>query len=649
MKTTKFFSSLALVAMLAFSIVGCQKSAVEDQKDPIDQPGQEEPVKPGEEKPEVGKPFVMEDFTVTLTNVHSGDVFLTIEPEDKEMTYWYQLQVKEDMPETDEEIFASDMEYLQYIADYYGTPLGQLLADNLLKGDLEWRYQYLEANTEYVLYMYGMNLNGEAETAVNKLTFKTTKVEQLDCEFDILVGDNITANSFSITIIPSDDTVGYYYDVFPAWMYEEYCLSDAANIPAFMAEYLPALASENGVTVSYAVGAISNYGALTHDFTLEDGLEANSSYFVFAIGIGADGTATTEAAVVEVKTAAPPMNSFELTAGNIEDDRATYYVRPDHSESYVALFELKEYFLENGELVSDEEIIAGIIAAQGSKLGDHIYSGTATVKDCPMIPNKDYFCLVFGYFGGEVTTPLTKVEFRTKEANKVDADIIVTVAEVTYTEASVSFQPYVEPFPHMFNVMPYMTYKQYGANTEAIKKYNDELIDSMWDPSKMSREEWLSRALETDYNSWRITNLEPNTPYVVYAIGLVPDGTYTTDAFIKTFTTKELKEGPQVEEVLYSKSGDDILAWFYFDQMSGVTKFVMSHLVDNDSIYNMDDMALLSYLEQPNDTTYVNEVTNQTYFTVVDKAVAAGSTIYYAGAVYDAKGGCTIIRETYKK
>ena len=78
MKTTKFFSSLALVAMLAFSIVGCQKSAVEDQKDPIDQPGQEEPVKPGEEKPEVGKPFVMEDFTVTLTNVHSGDVFLTI-------------------------------------------------------------------------------------------------------------------------------------------------------------------------------------------------------------------------------------------------------------------------------------------------------------------------------------------------------------------------------------------------------------------------------------------------------------------------------------------------------------------------------------------------------------------------------------------
>ena len=628
--------------MLAFGVVSCEKPAVDEPNN--DEPNTEEPV-----KPESGEPVVMEDFTVTLTSLHSGDVFLTIEPEDKEMTYWYQLQVKEDMPETDEEILASDIEYLQYIADYYGTPLGQILADNLLKGDIEWRYQYLEANTEYVLYMYGMNTDGEATTTVNQLTFKTTKVEQLDCEFDILVGDNVTANSFSITIIPSDDTVAYYYDVFPAWMYEEYCLSDAANIPAFMAEYIPALASENSVTVSYAVGAISNYGTIAHDFTLEDGIEANSSYFVFAIGLGADGTATTEAEVVEVKTAAPPANSFEVTEGYIEDDRATFYVRPDHSESYVALFELKEYFVENGEVVSDEEIIAGILAAQGSKIGDHVYSGTATVKDCPMIPNKDYYCLVFGYFGGEITTPLTKVEFRTKPADMVDADIIVTVAEVTYTEASISFQPYVEPFPHMFNVMPYSTYKEYGENDEAIKRYNDELIDQMWDPAKMSREEWLSRALETTYNSWRITNLEQNTQYIVYAIGLVPDGTYTTQAFTKTFTTKLLKEGPQVEEVLYSKSGNDILAWFYFEQNSGVTKFVMSHLIDDDSIYNLSDAELLAYLEQPNETTYVNEVTNQTYFTVVDKAVSSGSTIYYAGAVYDSKGGCTIIRETYKK
>ena len=627
---------MVLVALLAFGAVSCETP----------EPGTD---KPGNEvKPESGEPVVLEDFTVTLEALHSGDVFLNIEPENKEMSYWYSLQLPEDMPETDEEILAADLEYLNYVADYYGLSLSQLLSTELKSGDLEWRYQGLEANTEYVLYMYGISFEGAALTTVNKLSFKTTKVEQLDCAFEILVGDNITANSFSVTIIPTDDTVAYFYDVFPAWMYEEYCLSDAANIPAFIAEYIPALASENSVTVPYAVGTISNYGTIAHDFTLEDGIEANTSYFVFAVGIGADGTTTTEAHVIEVKTAAPPTNTFTLTQGNIEDDRATFYVAPDHNESYVALFELKEYFIdENGELLSDDQIIAEIIRSQGSTIGNNMYSGASSVSDCPMIPNKDYFCLVFGYFGGEVTTPLTKAEFRTKEADMVDADIIITVGEVTKTEASVSFDPYLDPMPHMFNVMPYSVYREYGQDDAAIKRFNDELIDSMWDYKKMSREEWLSRALETSYNSWRITGLEPNTKYVVYAVGMVPDGTYTTEAFFKEFTTKEVKNGPQLEEILFNKEGSTISAWFYIDDETVVSKFAMSHLVNDDTVYNMSDEELIAYLNETHDTTYVSEVTNQYYFSVFDYNYATGDVIYYAGAVYDPDGNYTVIRTTY--
>ena len=627
---------MVLVALLAFGAVSC-----ETPESGTDKPG-------NEVKPESGEPVVLEDFTVTLEALHSGDVFLNIEPENKEMSYWYSLQLPEDMPETDEEILAADLEYLNYVADYYGLSLSQLLSTELKSGDLKWRYQGLEANTEYVLYMYGISFEGATLTTVNKLSFKTTKVEQLDCTFDILVGDNITANSFSVTIIPTDDTVAYFYDVFPAWMYEEYCLSDAANIPAFIAEYIPALASENSVTVPYAVGTISNYGTIAHDFTLDDGIEANTSYFVFAVGIGADGTTTTEAHVIEVKTAAPPTNTFTLTQGNIEDDRATFYVAPDHNESYVALFELKEYFIdENGELLSDDQIIAEIIRSQGSTIGNNMYSGTSSVSDCPMIPNKDYFCLVFGYFGGEVTTPLTKVEFCTKEADMVDADIIITVGEVTKTEASVSFDPYLDPMPHMFNVMPYSVYREYGQDDAAIKRFNDELVDSMWDSKKMSREEWLSRALETSYNSWRITGLEPNTKYVVYAVGMVPDGTYTTEAFFKEFTTKEVKNGPQLEEILFNKEGSTISAWFYIDDETVVSKFAMSHLVNDDTVYNMSDEELIAYLNETHDTTYVSEVTNQYYFSVFDYNYATGDVIYYAGAVYDPDGNYTVIRTTY--
>ena len=630
--------SMFLVAALSFGVVSCTK----EKTTPVTpEPG-------GENTVVVGKPYAMEDFTVTLEALHSGDVLFSIEPNNKEMTYWYSLQIKEEMPETDEAIIATDIEYFNYVADYYGMTLTQLLSDNLVYGDMEWRYTSLEARTEYVLYMYGINTSGEAQTTVNQLTFTTTKVEQLDCDFEILVGDNVTATSFSVTIIPSDDTVGYYYDVFPAAMYEEYCLSDAANLPAFIADYIVALASENSVTVPYAVGAISAFGTIAHDFTAEDGIEASNAYYVFAIGIGADGTATTEATVQMVQTARPPMNTFEVTQGNIEDDRATFYVSPDHSESYVALFELQEYFIdENGNTISDEQIMSEIIRSQGSYLGNHIYSGTSTVNECPLIPNKDYYCLVFGYFGGEITTPLTKVSFHTKEADMVSAEILVTVAEVTTTEASVSFDPYVTPMPHMFNIMPYSVYREYGRNDAAIKKYNDELIDQMWDPSKMSREEWLSRALETSYNSWRITGLEPNTQYIVYAVGLVPDGTYTTQAFFKEIKTKEVKEGPQVEEILFNKEGTTIAAWFYIDDETAVSKFIMSHIVNDDSVYTMSDEALLAYLQEEHETTYVNDVTNQYYFTIFDKNYESGDVIYYAGAVYDPDGNYTIIRTTY--
>lgn len=636
---TKKLINLALCGLLLLA-AGCQK--------PVTQEPDDVPVETV--KPEDGKPIELENFTVTLTSLHSGDVFFNIQPKDETMTYWFALQVKEDMEADDEGTIAADREYFEYIASYYGISLHELLSDNLFAGEKDWMYNSLSAKTEYVLYMYGLSTDGEPTTAVNQITFTTTKVGPVDCDFELVVGDNITARSFSITIVPSDDHVAYFYDIFPAAMYEEYCLSDPENLPAFMAEYIPALASENGVSIPTAVGAISAYGAITQDFTSEDGIEAANTYYVFVLGIGADGTATTDAEVISVTTARPPMNTFEVSTASIEDDRASFYVLPTQSESYVALFELQEYMYDaKGNPLSDDEIINAILAAQGDYIANHVYSGTSSVSECPLIPNKDYYCLVFGYFGGEVTTPLTKVPFKTKAADPQDVDFILTVGEPTTTSVSVSVQPYREPTPHMFNYMPYSTYVEYGADDEAIKRFNNELIDGLWNPAKMSREEWLSRALETSYNSWLIEGLEPNTKYVFYAIGLVPDGTYTTQAFVKEFTTKELKEGPQVDEILFSKSGNDVLAYFYLDGESNVAKFVMSHIIDDASVYNMTDSELLAYLQLENETTFLNEVTNQTYFTVVDKNVSAGATIYYAGAVYDPEGNYTIIRHTYKK
>lgn len=642
MKTNNFLNLLFMAGLLLSVAVGCQKEPNTDKGNGDKNPSEQT-------KPEVGKPFVMEDFTVTLTALHSGDVWFDIEPNEKDMTFYYGLAVKEAMPATDEELFGYDLEYFNYLAQNYGLTLQEFLTEALIKGDIENIYfNGLNAFSEYVFYIYGIDAEGKALTAVNQFTFTTTKVQSLDCEFELIEGTNTTANSFSVTIIPSDDTVGYHFDVFEAAMYEEYCLSDAANIPAYIAEYIPALASENSMDVATAVGYISHYGAASYDFTSEHGIQPASDYYVFAVGIGADGTATTEAQVIRIETERPATNTFQVSMATVEDDRATFYVAPAHNESYVALFELEEYMYdEAGNALNDDEIISAIIAAQGQSISNHIYSGTSSIEECPLIPNKDYYCLVFGYFAGEVTTPLTKVAFETKEADASDCEFIITLGTPTTTTCGVLIDPTVTPTPHMFNCMPYATYEEYGANDEAIKRYNDELINSMWNPTKMTREEWLSRALETDYNTWTIDGLTPNTKYLVYAIGMVPDGTYTTAAATNDFTTKEVKEGPHIQKILFTKEGNSAMAWVYLDLDTKVKWFKMSHIVNDDSIYKLSDEELLKYLEEDHETTFKNEVTNQTYFSIHDGNLVEGDTIYYAGAAYDADGNSRIYRETY--
>ncbi|MBQ3248971.1 MAG: hypothetical protein IJB03_04845 [Alistipes sp.] len=659
MKTNNFFKFLLMAVLTLGVAVGCQEDATDDGKKPNEeQPGDEQPgdEQPGEnKKPEIDVPFVMEDFTVTLTALHSGDVWFNIEPKDKEMTYFFGLAIKEAMPETDEELFTTDLDYFNYLANNAGTTLEAFLTEALIKGDKEHYYYGLNSRNDYVLYMYGIDAKGQALTAVNQLTFTTTQVQPLDCSFELVEGTNTTATSFSVTIIPSDDTVGYYYDVFESAWYEEYCMSDAANLPEFIATYIPEVALENEVDVPTAVGYMSNFGSVVADFTSEDGIQPSTTYYVFAIGIGADGTATTEAKVIAITTARPPMNTFEVKEATIEDDRASFYVVPSQNETYVALFELEEYmYNEDGTALTDEEIIDAILVAQGNNIGNHIYSGTKSITECPMIPNKDYYCLVFGYFGGEVTTPLTKVAFKTTEADASECEFLLMIGTPTTTTCGVSFDPSIVPTPHMFNYMPYTTFEEYGANADAIKKYNDELVDRLYNEwldshsYAMSKEEWLSRALETDYNSWVIDGLTPNTKYLVYVIGMVPDGSYTTAPEYKDFTTKEVKEGPHIKEILFNinKKNGHIGAWVYLDMDTEVKWFKMSHIVNDDTIYNLSDEELLVYLEEDHETTFKNEITNQTYFTINDSNLKEGDTVYYAGAAYDADGNARVYRET---
>jgi hypothetical protein len=73
-----FFLSLSIL-LLALSFAACQK--------PED--GPVNPTPPEQEDTlvaENGDPIQLENFTITLESLHSGDVLIDIKPEDKDMT-----------------------------------------------------------------------------------------------------------------------------------------------------------------------------------------------------------------------------------------------------------------------------------------------------------------------------------------------------------------------------------------------------------------------------------------------------------------------------------------------------------------------------------------------------------------------------------
>lgn len=591
---------------------------------------------------ENGDPIELTNFTITLTDLNAGDVFFTIKPKQEGTTYYYNLILNEDAEKySDDQIIEADIANFESIAKMNGISLETLLKENLTSGETEWMFKGLMATSKYCIYVYGISADGTVTTEMDRLYFTTPAVEMQECGFEIEFS-NVQPTSFSATIVPDNDNCAYFFDVFTAETYEDACGSDPEAIADYLVTYVTEVAAQAGVDIPYTVYNISNYGSIIADFGSMQGVTPNTTYYLFAIGIGPDGTATTDAVVRAVTTGKPPMNTFTTYESSIQFDRATYSVIPSHNQSYVALYERKCYmFDEKGNHLSDEEIISAILESQGSLISNHMYSGSATVSECPLIPDENYYLLVFGYFAGEVTTDLTKVEFTTKKAGRSECTFDIMVSYVGLDTFSASFDPYLRPTPYVGNIMPYSTFKEYGGETDAdaaIERFTTEEIEKLYQQWSLKDhadiDEFRSRRLPTEYSSAVYEGLESGTDYIVYAIGMAADGSFTTDATWKVVTTDELVNTPQLDpEVSKTASGIayNLDAWgtcyvyFYFDTDSGISNYGKEVRKNDDSFYKKTDEEIKAY--------YLSEGTvwamgNKTYDYGYANGVVSGDNIY---------------------
>lgn len=540
-------------------------------------------------------------FNIEQTALTQGSFSARITPADNEEPYYFGVVSKKEFSER----YGDDTEVLQeaYIgwfdemATANGLSLNEFLSNALLTGMQDYRFRALDPETEYLFFVFGVSYEGKATTGAETLEFKTPKaVLKGDAKISI---DLVEAGStwFKVKFDCSDPDIFYYYDVMMPDVYEQYCGSNPENIKSYMESYLSAMKSENdtfkAMTMAQFITALTVSGEKEYDTALSEA--ANSllpemSYPVFAIGLGNDGSFTTEPFVQMVSTTESPKNDWITMDATATDTEYKVTIVPAWDEVYAAILERTTYF----QGLSDQESVDALLAARKGSFTDDLYTGKANFSASSLIPGEDYTlfliaCTPDGLPKTGDKLNVKKLAVTTAEATMTGAVYSVKVYDITKTDAkvSVSGNKAAEGQTYMLN---YITKERLAALTAtegsasaAYKKACDELIDSQlesWNSKHadavMDRKEFLSRSLLTDIASgtyYDIPNLTAGTTYEMYVIGLKADGTYTTEPFVSEFTTIADKKSQISLSV-------GMTAWMYDEISPNQTNYTVSAMAN---------------------------------------------------------------------
>ena len=389
-----FLRSILAVALIALA-AACQNEPPH------------EPVKP--------KPFAFENKQIKHT-----ELSLDIAPEDKELEYVVLFAEKKHFIangiDTREELLADDLAMLRQYADYYGITIREFLEGMkwITKGDKEgYKVTNLYPATEYVVYCYGVNVEGENYEATTEIYYEvitTTAPKLQDIDFDIKA--NIVGNSVAITITPNDYNGLYYSYIVPDT--NNYYLPEGAP---FNADYLAHYRNTTWATFNEL---INNQGIAAEQFchsgevTINDRLNPNANYMVICFAVSEDQTPIlcSEPSIAYFATQESNKSDLkiEIKVEDITQYNAMLTVTPSkRGEDYACVFlaasQLPPYESEYEQMMF---IIENFDPA--------IFSGPFSEALTPLMPGTEYVVVAFGIENNLPTTDMFSYRFTSLEA-----------------------------------------------------------------------------------------------------------------------------------------------------------------------------------------------------------------------------------------
>ncbi|MEE1168962.1 MAG: BACON domain-containing protein, partial [Alistipes sp.] len=459
------------------------------------------------------------------------------------------------------DIFQADLEYFEYLADMNDISLSDFLSSIVGTGSEESiRITKLEPKTEYVVYVYGISLEGERTTDIIATHVKTEPPHEGDITFEFSVKEEDFILEYTVT--PSHTGVDYFCGI----MSEEELNSWKQTLGT---DNLKTILQKGSIDSTIALlqqwGYIEDRTEFFSIYNLSDILEdgwfdckADTKYYIMAAKWNNNCDVIGEVGYYEHQSAHldPSSNVLTLELKNLTQSSVDVKTTTTTNDPYVVLPLRAD--VVNG--LSDDELFELIMSEYDYVISSYTYQGNSTNTFGSMRPDSDYTIVAFGYKAGTLTT------------SKIWRETFHTLASGDPQECTFSMNiipsvdnAWIEIIPsdkgHAYHWMVYPA--NYSA--EDAKDYIKNVI--------------IKRGYDNDYSvfaSWELTQGDETTT----VSDLAPDTDYKLGIVIMDFDKCEFLSDVHFSEVFHTDA---------------VTYADISISVEIDKYFNVDELVAAGY------------------------------------------------------
>lgn len=481
----------------------------------------------------VTQEFFVSPLTISISKVTATGVTFSVTTSDESLTWIPMVTYKDGFEyyESADELFQYDLEYFAYLADIRDMTLSEFLETMVASGSMvNVPFDGLQPSTDYVLYAYGITVDGRRTTDIVHEAFRTEDPYEGDIVFSFDASEDDYILSYTIT--PSHTGVPYFYGIAPKTRIDEWKSRYKGDLrAAIQAEEI-----DSEINELIDLGMISgpeDYFAIYSESNVMDWgyyeLTASTSYVIYAVKWDEQCRLSGPVSTYEHTSSSIDAsdNQITLEVTNVTQSSADAVTTVTTEDPYVVM-PIRTSELEG---LTDEELFAYLVDKYDYIIGEYTYTGSMTKNYTRMRPDTEYTFLAFGYKAGVMTTSeMDKVNFRTLPAGNpedctfefsCEPDVDCAFIEVTPSDKG--------QFYH------WLVYPSYYTKEDA-KNYIRLTIQHAYEGDFATFASW-ELSLGTDSaTAW---DLYPETEYKVGAVIMDYDtGEFLSDVyFSEPFTT----------------------------------------------------------------------------------------------------------------